>query len=174
VVLQDPYLFDDTIAYNLRCARPDATDAQVREVLEKAQALPFVEQFPDKLDHRCGEGGSQLSGGQKQRIAMARCMILGSKFVILDEPTSALDTESELLVQRAMDNLFSDRTVFIIAHRLSTIRRVDRILVIDEGRIVEDGNYDNLIEKRGLFWRLHSLSNAEPEALEPSEVNRSG
>ena len=158
VVLQDPYLFDESIANNLRCVRPDATDDDIREALQKARALEFVQAFPDGIHHRAGEGGEQLSGGQRQRIAIARCLIDRSQFMILDESTSALDVETETYIQQALKILFKDRTVFIIAHRLSTIRQADRILVFDDGRQVEDGTFENLLAQHGLFHHLHTIA----------------
>jgi ABC-type multidrug transport system fused ATPase/permease subunit len=158
VVLQDPYLFNTTIAQNLQYTRPEVSEAQMIDVLKSAQAWEFVSRFPDGLQHPVGEGGTQLSGGQRQRLALARCMLVPSRFVILDEATAALDAESEMLVQQAMKPLFANRTAIVIAHRLSTIRFVDRILVMDAGRIVEDGSYDELLARRGLFHRLHSIA----------------
>ncbi len=158
VVLQDPYLFDTTIAANLRYVRPQATDAELIEVLKKARAWDFVSRFPDGLQQRVGEAGGQVSGGQRQRLAIARCMLMARRYVLLDEATSALDVESEQEVQESMRELFTGRSVFVIAHRLSTIRNVDRILVMDQGRLVEDGSFDALLERRGLFWRLHMIA----------------
>ncbi len=158
VVLQDPFLFDDTIEMNLRCARPDANADEIIEALERAQAMDFVREFPDGLNHRVGEGGAQLSGGQRQRLSIARCMLLQPKFLILDEATSALDNETERSIQRALEELFRDRTAFVIAHRLSTVRRADRILVIEDGGVVEDGNFQELLELGGSFARLHSIA----------------
>ncbi|MCC6679449.1 MAG: ABC transporter ATP-binding protein [Phycisphaeraceae bacterium] len=158
VVLQDPYLFNETIRTNLLYARPDATEPQLIDALQQAQAWDFVCQLPGGLDYPVRDGGRGLSGGQRQRLAIARCLLLDSRFVILDEPTSALVVESEHLISRALEVLFQGRTVFIIAHRLSTIRRADRILVLEGGRIVQDGKYDQLIEQEGLFMKLHSLA----------------
>jgi ABC-type multidrug transport system fused ATPase/permease subunit len=157
-VLQDPFLFDDTIRENLRCAKPDATDDDIREVLRKAKALEFVEAYPDGLDHRVGEGGHGLSGGQRQRISIARCMLMEPRFLLLDEATSALDNETEAIIQNALESLFENKTVFVIAHRLSTIRRSDRILVVEQGRIVEDGTFDGLLARDGLFRHLYSIA----------------
>ncbi len=158
VVLQDPYLFDTSIAANLRFARETATEAEMTDALKRAQAWPFVEAFPDRLNHRVGEGGNQISGGQRQRLAIARCMLMNRRFVLLDEATSALDPESEMLVQQALTGLFRGRTSFIIAHRLSTIRTADRILVMDEGRLAEDGSYEQLMARKGLFYKLHEIA----------------
>lgn len=164
VVLQEPYLFNDSIAGNLRCAKPHATEEELVACLRAASAWDFVEALPGKLNACIGEGGGQLSGGQRQRLAIARCLLADSRFVILDESTSALDNESERLVQQSFQALFHGRTVFVIAHRLSTIRKADRILVMDSGQIVEDGSFDGLIDKKGLFYFLNSLAH-DPDAL---------
>ncbi len=158
VVLQDPYLFNTSIAVNLRYAKPDISEAGMIDVLRKANAWDFVSQFPDTIHHRVGEAGAQLSGGQRQRLAIARCMLLPSRFVILDEATSALDVESEMGVQSSFESLFQGRTVFVIAHRLSTIRHASRILVMDKGRLVEDGTFEELLARGGLFKRLHTIA----------------
>jgi ABC-type multidrug transport system fused ATPase/permease subunit len=154
VVLQEPYLFNESIADNLRYAAPDATDEALIEALEQAQAWEFVRKFPAGLQHRVGEAGGGLSGGQRQRLAIARCLLLDSRFVILDEPTSALDMESEKAIQAACTNLFRDRTVLIIAHRLSTLRNADRLVVLKDGTTAEVGTHAELMAKRGEFYRL--------------------
>lgn len=158
VVLQDPYFFNESVADNLRFARPDATDEELVTALKRARAWEFVSELPDGLEAKIGESGGSLSGGQRQRLAIARCLLLQSRFVILDEPTSALDVESEKMVQQAFDELFAERTVFIIAHRLSTIRRADRILVLDEGQVVQDGPFTDLVAKPGPFRRLYEIA----------------
>jgi ABC-type multidrug transport system fused ATPase/permease subunit len=158
VVLQDPYLFNESIRTNMQYANPSATEDDIICALQHAKAWDFVQQFSEGIDHFVGEGGSSLSGGQRQRLAIARCLLLDAKFVILDEPTSALDVESEYAIQQAFDKLFENRTVFIIAHRFSTIRRANRILVIGDGKILQDGQYDELSQTDGLFRRLHLLS----------------
>jgi len=158
IVLQDPFLFDTTILENLRCANPEASEAEMWAALDSARAGDFVRKMPGGLDYYVGEAGDRLSGGQRQRIAIARCLLLRPKFLILDEATSALDNEAESLIQGAFDALFAGRTVFIIAHRLSTIRRADRILVVDDGRIAEDGTFGDLLKQRGIFHRLYSIA----------------
>ncbi len=158
VVLQDPYLFNTSIAANLRYVRNDLTEKEIITVLEQARAWEFVKEFPDTIYHRVGEGGTQLSGGQRQRLAIARSMITPGQFVILDEATSALDSESESTVQHSMESLFAGRTVFIIAHRLATIRHASRILVMDSGRLVEDGTFEDLLAKGGIFHRLYTIA----------------
>lgn len=126
----------------------------------------------DKLQHKVGEGGSQLSGGQRQRLSVARCMLTESKLIILDEATSALDPESEKTVQQGLNALCKDRTVIIIAHRLSTIRNADRIVVMDEGRIIEEGKFDELLAKAGLFARLHAI--ATSTNIEQTKMEEAG
>ncbi len=155
VVLQDPFLFNDSIRNNMLAVRPDATDADIEDALSRAQALEFVNELNGKLEYRVGESGSQLSGGQRQRIALARCFLTDPRITILDEATSALDTQSERLVQVALEEMMRDRTVIVIAHRLSTVRNVDRILVVESGCIVQDGAYDDLRAVPGLFQDLH-------------------
>ncbi|NBB95256.1 MAG: ATP-binding cassette domain-containing protein [Planctomycetes bacterium] len=158
VVLQDPFLFNCSIAENLRYAQPDATDQEVRQALNQARALDFVKDMRHGIHTKIGEFGGKLSGGQRQRIAIARCMLQNPRFMILDEATAALDNESEEAIQRSLDDLFEGRTSFVIAHRLSTIRGADRILVVDQGRIVEDGSYKELVRQKGLFYKLHTIA----------------
>lgn len=158
VVLQDPFLFDTTIEANLRAVQPEVSEAEMIRVLNQAGAWEFIEKFPDRLQHRVGEGGGQLSGGQRQRLALARCMLTRSRIVILDEATSALDPESEKIVQRGLDVLAQGRTVIVIAHRLSTIRHADQIVVMDQGRVVEQGNFDALLERGGHFAGLYAIA----------------
>jgi ABC-type multidrug transport system fused ATPase/permease subunit len=166
VVLQDPFLFNDSILNNLLAVKVDATEAELRAALERAQAWEFVAALKDGWHFSVGENGSQLSGGQRQRIALARCFLTDPRIMILDEATSALDNQSEALVQQALSEIMRGRTVFVIAHRLSTVRNVDRILVLQDGRIVQDGTYDALRQVPGLFRDLHlaSLAASELEA----------
>ena len=159
VVLQDPYLFDMTIFDNLRLVNDSATEEEMIDALRRAQAWEFVKDLPGQLHFRVGEGGSRLSGGQRQRLAIARCLLLPSRFVILDEATSALDPESEALIQQSFDALSRDRTVLVIAHRLNTLRNADRILVMDGGSVVESGTYEELVSREGgLFRRLNEIA----------------
>lgn len=161
VVLQDPYLFDMTIFDNLRLVNATATEEEMTDALKRAQAWEFVRELPGGLHFRVGEGGSRLSGGQRQRLAIARCLLLRSRFVILDEATSALDPESEALIQQSFEELSRDRTVLVIAHRLNTLRNADRILVMDGGRVVESGTYEELFaDQNGLFHRLNAIAAA--------------
>ena len=158
VVLQDPFLFDTTIEANLRTIRPDVTETELIQLLDQAGAWEFIEKFPDKLQHRVGEGGNQLSGGQRQRLAVARCLLTRSRIVILDEATSALDPESEQIVQRGLTALAKGRTVIIIAHRLSTIQSADQIVVMDQGRVVEQGKFAELLARGGQFAKLYAIA----------------
>ncbi len=154
VVPQDPFLFNTTMRDNLRVARPDASDAQILEACARANALEFIEALPGGLDARVGESGSMLSGGQRQRLAIARAFLGDPRCFIFDEATSALDTLSEKLISEAIEKTLDGRTAIFIAHRLDTARRCDRILVMSEGRIVQQGPYAALAEEPGLFRDL--------------------
>jgi ABC-type multidrug transport system fused ATPase/permease subunit len=158
VVLQEAFLFDDTIEENLKCIAPHASPERIREALQRAQALEFVNELPDGLRYRVGEGGCRLSGGQRQRLAIARCMLLEPTVLILDEATSALDNEAEAQIKTSLDGLFKGHTVFVVAHRLSTIRDADRIMVFDRGLLVEEGSYQQLLDRNGLFRHLHDIA----------------
>jgi subfamily B ATP-binding cassette protein MsbA len=157
IVTQDVILFDDTIQANIAYGDSSATTASVRKAAQAALADDFVSVFPEKYETRIGERGLRLSGGERQRISIARAILKNAPILILDEATSSLDTESEVYVQRALQNLMEGRTTIVIAHRLSTIRRADRIVVLSEGRICEIGTHDALIARQGVYWKLHSL-----------------
>jgi len=165
IVAQDTFLFNDTVANNIRYGRPDAGMEAVREAARNALAEEFILELPQGYDTLIGERGVKLSGGQRQRIAIARALLKNAPILILDEATSHLDTESELLVQRALANLMAGRTVIVIAHRLSTVRRADRIVVLDRGRIVETGRHEDLVAAGGVYQRLHELQFLEPDPL---------
>lgn len=154
VVFQDVYLFDDTVMNNIRMARPEATDAEVRAAAEAAQCLDFITRLPHGWETRLGDIGGRLSGGERQRISIARALLKDAPIVILDEPTAALDTESEISVQRAIDALVSHKTVLVIAHRLSTIVGADQILVLEDGRLAESGRHDALLAAGGRYRRM--------------------
>ncbi|MES2861016.1 MAG: ABC transporter ATP-binding protein [Pseudomonadota bacterium] len=154
LVTQEPFLFDDTIAANIAYARSDATPDQIADAARSAAAHDFITAFPQGYQTRAGEGGMRLSGGQRQRIAIARAFLKDAPILLLDEATSALDTESEILVQAALERLMAGRSTLMIAHRLSTVRHATRIVVLDAGRIVESGNHAQLVKKGGLYSRL--------------------
>lgn len=153
-VPQEPLLFHRTITENIAYGKLDASEKEIRRAAELANALEFIEDLPNKFDTLTGERGVKLSGGQRQRIAIARAILADAPLLILDEATSALDTESEKLIQDALKNLMKNRTSIVIAHRLSTVAELDRILVLQNGRIVEDGSHAELIEKSGVYARL--------------------
>ena len=153
-VPQEVQLFSGTIAENLRVGRPDATDPELVAAAETANAHDFVVAFPDGYDTVVGERGVQLSGGQRQRVAIARAVLADPRVLILDEATSSLDSESEALVQDALDRLMEDRTTIVIAHRLSTVRAADRIVVLAGGSIAEEGTHDELVARNGLYTEL--------------------
>jgi ABC-type multidrug transport system fused ATPase/permease subunit len=158
VVPQEVLLFGGSIRENIAYGRPDATEEEIIAAAKKANAYDFISSFPEGLATLVGERGIKLSGGQRQRIAIARAILKNPAILILDEATSALDSESEKLVQGAMDVLMKDRTSIIIAHRLSTIRKADKILVIENGRIVEEGSHDVLsLNENGLYANLLKL-----------------
>ena len=156
VVLQDDFLFEGTIKENILFPRPDATDEELRLAVKAAYVNEFTDRFENGLDTLIGERGVKLSGGQKQRITIARAILANPKIIVLDEATSNLDTESELLIQKSLNELMNGRTTFVIAHRLSTIRQADQILVIENGRIAEQGTHDELISKKGRYYELYT------------------
>ena len=156
LVAQDTHLFNDTLGGNIRIARPEATVADVTAAIERASLLPLVRSLPEGLDTRVGERGLQLSGGQRQRVAIARAFLREAPVLILDEATSHLDALNEQVVQEALAGLTRSRTTIVIAHRLSTVRAADQIVVLDEGRVVEQGRHDDLLRRRGLYARLVS------------------
>lgn len=157
VVTQETLLFDTTVRDNILYGDPLASDEQVVAALKAAHAWEFVEQLPQGMETVIGEQGTKLSGGQRQRLAIARALLKNPPILILDEATSALDSESEKRVQDAIDRLVQDRTVIVIAHRLSTIQRADKILVLDDGRLVESGSHEELIALKGRYRKLHEM-----------------
>lgn len=156
-------LFPTTITENIRYGNPDAVNEAVYDAARLAEVSDFVEELPDKWDTLVGEGGHRLSGGQRQRLAIARAVLKDAPLLILDEATSAVDNETEAALQRSINKLSQDRTAVIIAHRLSTIRNADRILVLDQGKIVEDGTHEELVEKGGIYTRMWAVQTGQSE-----------
>ncbi len=157
IVTQETYLFNDTIRRNIAYGVDEIPDEKIVSAARAANADEFIQGFEKKYDTVVGTRGVMLSGGQRQRIAIARALLKNPQILIFDEATSALDTESELLVQGAINNLMKDRTTLVIAHRLSTIINADKILVLDKGKIVEWGTHSGLMERNGLYQRLYSM-----------------
>lgn len=155
VVFQDVYLFDDTILNNIRMGKTDASDEEVIEAARLAYCHEFISRLPDGYETKVGEIGGSLSGGERQRVSIARAILKDSNIVILDEPTSALDTGSEVAVQKALDSLIKHKTVIVIAHRLSTISHADNILVLDKGKLKEQGTHEELLKAKGKYHAMH-------------------
>jgi ABC-type multidrug transport system fused ATPase/permease subunit len=170
IVSQDTVLFHDTVAANIAYGRPGATQAAIEAAARAAHAHEFVQRLPRGYDTVVGERGVQLSGGQRQRVAIARALLRDAPILVLDEATSSLDSESERVVQDAIERLLEGRTVLVIAHRLSTVHRADEILVVDEGRIVERGTHAELLAAGGTYRRLHDLQLTSPFTPQSTEV----
>jgi len=156
VVLQDDFLYEGTIRENILFPRPNATEEQLLAAVSGAYVKEFTDRFDDGLDTVIGERGVKLSGGQRQRISIARALLADPKIIILDEATSNLDTQSESYIQKSLGMLMENRTTFVIAHRLSTIQQADQILVIEDGRIVEQGKHQELLAKEGRYYELYT------------------
>ena len=164
MVFQDNFLYSGTIKDNILMGKPNATSDEIEKAIEYAHLNEMIEKLPEGLETIIGERGLTLSGGQRQRVAIARAMLRNAPIVILDEATSALDNESEAIVQKAMDNLMKNRTVFIIAHRLSTIKNADRIAVINEGELVELGTHEELMQiENGHYKHLYEMQFRQQE-----------
>jgi len=157
LVLQESFLFPISLAENIAYGRPGADRSEIEAAAEAANAHQFITDLPEGYDTVVGERGATLSGGERQRVAIARALLKDAPILILDEPTSALDAETEGQLLGALDNLMAGRTTLIIAHRLSTIRGADRIVVLEHGRVVEEGSHDALLHREGIYARLHGL-----------------
>jgi ABC-type multidrug transport system fused ATPase/permease subunit len=153
LVPQDPLLFHRTIKENIRYGRPNATDKEVERAAQLAHCSEFIDVLPNRYDTYVGERGIKLSGGERQRVAIARAILKNAPILILDEATSSLDSHSESLIQDALDTLMKGKTTIVIAHRLSTIRKMDRIIVLEEGKVLEEGSHATLIKKEGSLYR---------------------
>ncbi len=171
-VSQDSFLFDGTVRENIRYGTFDATDREVRRAAEMAEAHEFIRELPDGYDTRVGERGVKLSGGQRQRVAIARVMLRDPSVLVLDEATSDVDTETEMLIQRSLDRLTENRTTFAIAHRLSTIKDADLILVLEDGKVVERGSHEALLENGGLYAHLWGVQAGEIDQLPQEFIER--
>lgn len=169
IVTQDTILFNDTVRNNIAYGQPTIPEEKVEEAARAALAHDFILGLPNGYDTIIGERGLRLSGGERQRISIARAILKNAPILILDEATSALDTESESLVQAALQNLMSGRTVFVIAHRLSTVRRADRILVLENGMITDEGTHERLLARTGTYRRLYDLQFIDVEIANGSE-----
>ncbi len=169
IVTQDTILFNDTVRNNIAYGQPQVSPQRVEDAARAALAHDFIMGLPEGYDSLIGERGLRLSGGERQRLSIARAILKDAPILILDEATSALDTESESLVQSALQNLMTGRTVFVIAHRLSTVRRADRILVLDNGMIIDEGSHDSLMSHTGTYRRLYDLQFEDVEAASGTE-----
>jgi ATP-binding cassette subfamily B protein len=171
IVPQETVIFGASARDNIRFGRPDATDREVEAAARAAAADPFIRSLPEGYDTYLGERGTRLSGGQKQRIAIARAILKDAPILLLDEATSSLDAESERLVQEALEFLEKDRTTIVIAHRLATVLEADRIVVMDEGRIVDVGRHDELVRRDPLYARLSELQFGDPQPAQLTDTS---
>ncbi len=178
IVLQTSLLFSDTIRANIAYGRPEASEAEIIAAAKAAQAHDFIMSFPNGYDTIVGERGVTLSGGQRQRVAIARALLMNPRILILDDSTSSVDTQTERMIQEALDRLMEGRTTFVIAHRLATVRRADLILVMENGRIVQCGRHEDLLAQGGLYKEIHDLQLLqykpveEPETVQPPKFER--
>jgi subfamily B ATP-binding cassette protein MsbA len=172
IVPQEPALFSGTVGENIAYARPDSSPAEIESAARAAHAHEFIERLPQGYETLVGERGVKLSGGQRQRVAIARALLKNPAVLVLDEATSNLDTESERLIEDAMERLLVGRTTLIIAHRLSTVRRADRIIALEHGRIAEEGTHADLLARGGVYARLYQRQfRDDAPASEPSTTN---
>ena len=174
IVLQTPHLFSGTVRDNIRYGRLDASDPEVEDAARLAGAHEFISHFEKGYDQEVGEGGNLLSTGQKQLISLARAVLAQPEIFIMDEATSSVDTLTEALIQKGMENLMHDRTSFIIAHRLSTIKRADRIVVIEQGKLIEMGTHAELLRRRGHYYNLYTRQFRQEMGAEYDLFNLTG
>jgi ATP-binding cassette subfamily B protein len=165
IVLQESLLFSATIRENIAYGRRDATDDEIIAVAKAARAHKFITEFPDGYDTQVGERGVTLSGGQRQRVAIARALLMDPRILILDDSTSSVDTETEYLIQQALKTLMEGRTTFVIAQRLQTLIDADQILVLDQGRVVQRGQHEDLLAEGGLYKEIYDLQLRDQERL---------
>jgi subfamily B ATP-binding cassette protein MsbA len=173
IVTQETILFNDTVRNNIAYGQPDVSQEAIIAASKAALAHDFIEKLPEGYDTEIGERGLRLSGGERQRLAIARALLKNAPILILDEATSALDAESEALVQSALQNLMTGRTVFVIAHRLSTVRHADRIIVLENGRITDSGTHEELLTRLGTYRKLYELQFMDLEPKMTEEATRS-
>ncbi len=176
VVSQEALLFDDTLRENILLGRSDVSKERLQEVLDAAHVSDFLKKLPEGLDSQMGPRGTNLSGGQRQRVVIARALLRDTPILLLDEATSALDAQSETVVQAALERLAKGRTTLVIAHRLSTVREADKIVVMDHGKVVDQGRHEDLLKNDGIYAKLHRLQfntsgdTAEARALKATVV----
>lgn len=161
MVSQDSILFNDSVRNNLKIGKPDATEKELIEAAQISNSYEFIKELPEQFDTNIGDSGNKLSGGQKQRLSIARAVLKNPPIMILDEATSALDTESERLVQDALENMMRNRTSVVIAHRLSTIQDADLIVVLSKGEIVEQGKHNELLAQKGVYYNLVKMQSLD-------------